>query len=55
MSGFNVDTSIRKEQRTNVTGPIQFQVNFDLIQVDSQIPCLLTLGDDGESTQFKTF
>ena len=31
MSGSNVDTSIRKEQRTNVTGPIQFQVNFDLI------------------------
>ena len=26
MSGSNVDTSIRKEQRTNVTGPIQFQV-----------------------------
>ena len=38
MSGSNVDTSIRKEQRTNVTGPIQFQVNFDLISVDSQIP-----------------
>ena len=38
MSGSNVETSTRKEQRTNVTGPIQFQVNFDLIQVDSQIP-----------------